>query len=162
MSVRKAHEADNLKAGRHADYFITTWPEPPLEEFLADLAEKLKLRDVVRFYKQGDEGTFLSMRVRRVPEGFTIQGKESLIDDVLVDLGLTQAAHTLLPETKQESKPNNDAELLGVEDHAIYRRCSWAELCILRPTGRTFSIAWEPSREGWQGQHEDIKESSRS
>ena len=108
--------SDGIKAGRHADDFITTGPEQQLEKLLADLGEKLKLRDVVRLYKPGDEGTFLSMLVRRVQGGFTIQGKESLIDDVLVDLGLEHAAPTLLPETKQETKQHGDAELLSMEE----------------------------------------------
>ena len=78
--------SDGVKAGRHADDFVTTGPQKPLEQLLVDLGEHLKLRDVVRLYEPGDEGTFLSMRVRKVECGFTIRGKDSLVDDILVDL----------------------------------------------------------------------------
>ena len=114
---------DGVKAGRHADDFVTTGPKPQLEQLLVDLGERLKLRDVVKLYEPGDEGTFLSMRVRRVDGGFTIKGKDSLLDDILVDLGLTNAKESIVPETKVETKQKDDEKKLDAKEHYIYRRC---------------------------------------
>ena len=38
---------DHTKAGRHADDFMCTGPAAKLDVLLVDLAEKLKLRDVI-------------------------------------------------------------------------------------------------------------------
>ena len=115
--------ADNVKAGRHADDFMTTGPAQQLDQLMADLGEKLKLRDVVKLYRPGDEGTFLSMRVRRIEGGFTIKGKDSMVDDILQDLGLEDAKATIVPETKVETKSKDDEQKLEASDQLKYRRC---------------------------------------
>jgi hypothetical protein len=63
------------------------------------------------------------MRVRRVVDGFTIRGKDTLIDDVLVELGLTTAKPSVVPESKVETKQKDDEEKLNSKEHAEYRRC---------------------------------------
>ena len=114
---------DKAKAGRHADDFLVAGPRESVDELLAEMGNQLKLSDVVKLYNTGDEGTFLSMQIRKIEGGYTIKGKTSLIEDVLVELGLETAKPSLVPETKNEIRQKDDDELLSSAGHSTYRTC---------------------------------------
>ena len=73
--------------------------------------------------EDGDEGTFLPMGIRKIPGGYPLKGKTSLVKDVLCKLGLQEANPTGVPQTKSENKQAGDDKPLGAVEHRTYRRC---------------------------------------
>ena len=95
-------------------------PRDAVDNLLAELKAQLNLGDVVKLYNPGDEGTMLSMWVKRVEDGFILKGKDSLVTDVLVELGLENAKAALLPETVSQKPELTDHESLSTAEHFQY------------------------------------------
>eukprot|EP00959_Pyramimonas_sp_CCMP1952_P223697 4677451-Pyramimonas_sp.AAC.1 len=87
------------------------------------VGERLKLPDVVKLTKNGDQAMFLSMHAEKVEGGYTISGKTSLIDDILKELGLETAKRSVLPVTKNEVHMKGGAVELDTVGHSRYRTC---------------------------------------
>jgi len=126
------------KAGRHIDDFLVTGPKPQVEVLLGELKERLNLGDMVRLYEDGDEGTLLSMNVRKIPNGYAVQPKDSLVTDVLVELGLQDAKPSLLPASKEEKAQVGDEKKLFPSAATQYRTCvgKLIHYMHLRPDGQ--------------------------
>ena len=77
LSFRTKSERIEEKAGRHIDDFLVTGPEPNVERFLEQARDKLNMQDAVRLYKTGDEGRLLAMNLRKLDNGYSLQGKTS-------------------------------------------------------------------------------------
>ena len=75
------------KAGKHIDDFLVTGPEPNVERFLEQARGKLNMQDAVRLYKTGDEGRLLAMNLRKLDNGYSLQGKPLLIHRIATTLG---------------------------------------------------------------------------
>ena len=58
-------------------------------------------------------GTFFSMGIRKIPGGYALKGKTSLIHDVLCELGLQEAKPPVVPQTTSEAKQVGDERQLG-------------------------------------------------
>ncbi|CAK0901824.1 unnamed protein product, partial [Prorocentrum cordatum] len=115
--------SNKMKAGRHVDVFLITGPRDEVDKLLEVMGKRLKLSDVVKITKNGDQATFLSMQVEKVEDGYTIGGKTSLIDDVLKELGLESAKLAVLPETKNEVNMKHDEVKLDAAGPSRYRAC---------------------------------------
>ena len=63
------------------------------------------------------ERTFLSMGIRKIPGGYALKGKTSLVEDVLCELSLQEANPTGVPQTKSENKQAGDDKPLGAVEH---------------------------------------------
>ena len=90
------------KAGRHIDDFLVTGPEPNVERFLEHARGKLNMQDAVRLYKTGDEGRLLAMNLRKLDNGYSLQGKPLLIHRIATALGMENAKTSPIPETINE------------------------------------------------------------
>ena len=62
------------------------------------------------------------MGIRKIPGGYALKGKTSLIEDVLCELGLQEANPTRVPQTSSENKQADDDKPLGAVEHRTYRR----------------------------------------
>jgi hypothetical protein len=111
----------SVKAGRHIDDFLITGPQAKVDLILEKLGTHLNLRDIVRLYKQGDNGILLSMHITKVKGGYTLAGKASLIDDMSECLGLENANPVKTPEQADRHEQQGDRESLSTQDHGTYR-----------------------------------------
>ena len=100
-----------------------TRPEVQVESLLADLKAKLDLGDVQRVYMTGDSAVLLSMEITKTDRGYSVRGKDSVVDDVLHLLGLTEAKVSVLPEATDERELQDDLLPLDVSEHSTYRTC---------------------------------------
>ena len=70
------------------------------------------MQDAVRLYKTGDEGRLLAMNVRKLDNGYSLQGKPFLIHGIATALGMKNAKTSLIPETINEKAQDGDDESL--------------------------------------------------
>ena len=115
------------KAGRHIDDFLVTGPEPNVERFLEQARGKLNMQDAVRLYKTGDEGRLLAMNLRKLNNGYSLQGKPLLIHRIATTLGMENAKTSLIPETINEKAQDGDEESLTPSEtsgHALVKQCT--------------------------------------
>jgi len=111
------------KAGKHVDDFVVTGPQEPVEELLKVMKDRPNLRDIIRLYREGDEGTLLSMNVRKIEGGYAVKGKDSLIVDAAEILHLEGANTVRTPENTNEKWGPEDDIPLGIGPHRDYRTC---------------------------------------
>ena len=116
-------QSDQSKAGRHEDDFVVTGPREEIDKLLDEMEQKLQLSEVVWLFEDGDEGTFLSLGIRKIPGRYALKGKTSLVEDVLCELALQEANPTGVPQTKSKNKQAGDDKPLGAVEHRMYRRC---------------------------------------
>ena len=81
--------------------------------------------------------------------GLLAQGKNILIDDVLIALGLENAKPSLVPEAKSETRQQDDEQKLNTQEHHLYRQCvgnsySWLHIVLVCNMASVFSA------ERWQ------------
>ena len=111
------------KAGRHIDDFLVTGPEPNVERFLEQARGKLNMQDAVRLYKTGDEGRLLAMNLRKLDNGYSLQGKPLLIHRIATTLGMENAKTSPIPETINEKAQDGDEESLTPSEARNFRTC---------------------------------------
>ena len=111
------------KAGRHIDDFLVTGPEPNVERFLEQARDKLNMQDAVRLYKTGDEGRLLVMNLRKLDNGYSLQGKPLLIHRIATTLGMENAKTSPIPETINEKAQDGDEESLTPSEARNFRTC---------------------------------------
>ena len=111
------------KAGRHIDDFLVTGPEPNVERFLEQARGKLNMQDAVRLYKTGDEGRLLAMNLRKLDNGYSLQGKLLLIHRIATALGMENAKTSPIPETINEKAQDGDEESLTPSEARNFRTC---------------------------------------
>ena len=111
------------KAGRHIDDFLVTGPEPNVERFLEQARDKLNMQDAVRLYKTGDEGRLLAMNLRKLDNGYSLQGKPLLIHRIATALGMENAKTSPIPETINEKAQDGDEESLTPSEARNFRTC---------------------------------------
>ena len=109
------------KAGRHIDDFLVTGPEPNVERFLEQARDKLNMQDGVRLYKTGDEGRLLAMNLRKLDNGYSLQGKPLLIHRIATALGMENAKTSPIPETINEKAQDGDEESLTPSEARNFR-----------------------------------------
>ena len=101
LEPRREHIKE--KAGRHIDHFPVTGSEPNGELSLAQARDKLNIQNAVRLHKTGDEGRLLVMNLRKVENGYSLQGRPLLIDGSATTLGMEHAKFSLIPEPINKS-----------------------------------------------------------
>ena len=111
------------KAGRHIDDFLVTGPEPNVERFLEQARGKLNMQDAVRLCKTGDEGRLLAMNLRKLDNGYSLQGKPLLIHRIATALGMENAKTSPIPETINEKAQDGDEESLTPSEARNFRTC---------------------------------------
>ena len=102
LFYRFEQERIEEKAGRDIDDFLVTGPEPNVERFLEQARDKLNMKDVVRLYNTGDEGRLLAMNLRKLDNGYSLQGKPLVIHRIATALGMENAKTSPIPETINE------------------------------------------------------------
>ena len=111
------------KAGRYIDDFLVTGPEANVERFLAQAKDKLNMQDAVRLYNTGDEGRLLAMNLRKLENGYALQGKPFLIHGIATALGMENANASLIPESISEKLRDDNDEPLTPNDARIFKTC---------------------------------------
>ena len=111
------------KAGRHIDDFLVTGPRGQVNSFLGEAKEKLNMQDPVKLFEDGDEGRLLSLNIRKVDGGFTLQGNPLLITDMAALLGMENAKTSEVPETINAKTQQDDEEELSAQDAVLHRSC---------------------------------------
>ena len=110
------------KAGRHIDDFLVTGPEPNVERFLEQARDKLNMQDAVHLYKTDDEGR-LAMNLRKLDNGYSLQGKSLLIHRIVTALGMENAKTSPTPEIINEKAQDDDEESLTSSEARNFRTC---------------------------------------
>ena len=123
LFYRFEQERIEEKAGRHIDDFLVTGPEPNVERFLEQARDKLNMQDAVRLYKTGDEGRLLAMNLRKLDNGYSLQGKPLLIHRIATALGMENAKTSPIPETINEKAQDGDEESLTPSEARNFRTC---------------------------------------
>ena len=123
LFYRFEQERIEEKAGRHIDDFLVTGPEPNVERFLEQARDKLNMQDAVRLYKTGDEGRLLAMNLRKMDNGYSLQGKPLLIHRIATALGMENAKTSPIPETINEKAQDGDEESLTPSEARNFRTC---------------------------------------
>eukprot|EP00959_Pyramimonas_sp_CCMP1952_P422181 8844094-Pyramimonas_sp.AAC.1 len=82
---------NKARAGGRADDFPITGPSDDVDILLKVMGDMLKLADAAKLAKNGRQATFLGAQVEKVEGGCAINGKTSLIDDILKELALENA-----------------------------------------------------------------------
>ena len=100
-----------------------TGPEPNVERFLEQARGKLNMQDAVRLYKTGDKGRLLSMNLRKLDNGYSLQGKPLLIHRIATALGMENATTSPIPETINEKAQDGDEESLTPSEARNFRTC---------------------------------------
>ena len=121
--LEPSRERIEEKAGRHIDDFLVTGPEPNVERFLEQARDELNMQDAVRLYKAGDDGTLLAMILRKLDNGYSLQGKPLLIRGIATALGMENAKTSLIPETINERAQDGDDESLTPSEARNFRTC---------------------------------------
>ena len=121
--LEPSRERIEEKAGRHIDDFLVTGPEPNVERFLEQARGKLNMQDAVRLYKTGDEGRLLAMNLRKLDNGYSLQGKPLLIHRIATTLGMENAKTSPIPETINEKAQDCDEESLTPSEARNFRTC---------------------------------------
>ena len=91
---------------------MVTGPEPNVERFLEQAKDKLNMQDAVRLYKTGDEGRLLAMNLRKLENGYSLQGKPFLIHGIATARGMDNAKKSLIPESISEKPKDDDDQAL--------------------------------------------------
>ena len=107
---------------------MTSWvtgPEPNVERFLEQARDKLNMQDAVRLYKTGDEGRLLAMNLRKLDNGYSLQGKPLLIHRIATALGMENAKTSPIPETINEKAQDGDEESLTPSEARNFRDMRW-------------------------------------
>lgn len=81
------------------------------------------MQDAVRLYKTGDEGRLLAMNLRKLDNGYSLQGKPLLIHGIATALGMENAKTSLIPETINEKAQDSDDESLTPSEARNFRTC---------------------------------------
>ena len=81
------------------------------------------MQDAVRLYKIGDEGRLLAMRLRKLENGYSLQGKPFLIHGIATALGMENATTSLLPESVSEKPQDDYDEPLKTSDARTFKTC---------------------------------------
>ena len=123
LFYRFEQERIEEKAGRHIDDFLVTGPEPNVERFLEQARDKLNMQNAVRLYKTGDEGRLLAMNLRKLDNGYSLQGKPLLIHRIATALGMENAKTSPIPETINEKAQDGDEESLTPSEARNFRTC---------------------------------------
>ena len=118
---RREHVED--KAGGKIDDFLVTGPEPNVERFLAQARDKLNMQDAVRLHKTGDEGILLALNLRKLENGYALQGKPFIIHDIATALGMENAKTNPVPESISEKTQDDDDEPLTPCEARIFKTC---------------------------------------
>ena len=100
-----------------------TGPESNVERFLAQAKDKLNMQDAARLYKTGDEGRPLAMNLRKLENGYSLQGKPFLIHGIATALGMENAKTSLIPECISEKPQDDDDQPLTPKDARTFRTC---------------------------------------
>ena len=103
--------------------FMANGPREEFKKLLDEMEQRLQLSDVVRLFEDGDEGTFLSLGIRKITGGYKLKGKTSLVEDVPCGLGSQEANPTGVPQTMSENKQAGDDKPLEAVEHRTYRGC---------------------------------------
>ncbi|CAK0853161.1 unnamed protein product [Prorocentrum cordatum] len=111
------------KAGRHIDDFLITGPMEQVNSFLEEAKAKLNMQDAVELVEDGDEGRLLALNIRKVTDGFTLQGNPLLITDMAKLSGMENEKTSEVPETSNAKKQQDDEEELSAHDAVLYRSC---------------------------------------
>ena len=124
-TIHKHHYDVDMVAERcvHIDDFLVTGPEPNVERFLEQARGKLNMQDAVRLYKTGDEGRLLAMNLRKLDNGYSLQGKPLLIHRIATTLGMENAKTSPIPETINEKAQDGDEESLTPSEARNFRTC---------------------------------------
>ena len=81
------------------------------------------MQDAVRLYKTGDEGRPLAMNIRKLENGFSLQGKPLLTHGIPTPLGVEHANASLIPETINEKAHGGNEESLTPDKARIFMTC---------------------------------------
>ena len=117
LEPRREHVEE--KSGRHIDDFLV----PNVERFLAQARDKLNMQDAVRLYKTSDEGIHLAMNLRKLENGYSLQGKPFLIHGIATALGMDNAITSLIPESTSEKPQDDDDKLLTLNEARTFKTC---------------------------------------
>ena len=128
------------KAGRHIDDFLVTGPESNVERFLAQAKDKLNMQDAVRLYKTGGEGRLLVMNLRKLKNGYALQGKPFLTHGIAAALGMENAKTSPIPEFITR---NHKTMTINHLHRAIHEpsKLAWAKQCISVIIDQIFNTA---------------------
>ena len=81
------------------------------------------MQDAVRLYKTGDEGRLMAMNLRKLDNGYSLQGKPLLIHGIATALGMENAKTSLIPETINEKAQDGEDESLTPSEARNFRTC---------------------------------------
>ena len=77
----------------------------------------------MRLYRTGDEGRLLAMNLRKLENGYALQGKPFLIHEIAIALRVENAETSPLPEAISEKPQDHDNDLLTPSDARTCKTC---------------------------------------
>ena len=81
------------------------------------------MQDAVRLHKTGDEGRLLVMNLRKLENGYALQGEPFLIHGIATALGMDNAKTCLIPESISEKPQDDDDHPLTPSDARTFKTC---------------------------------------
>ena len=81
----------------HVDDLLFFGPAPAVETVFASLQGFMRLREVGRMAKTGDQRPFFNRQMRRTATGFTVRGNLKVLDALVTRCGLQQAKYIATP-----------------------------------------------------------------
>ena len=124
--LEPSRERIEEKAGRHIDDFLVTVPESNVERFLEQAQDKLNIQDAGRLYKTGDEGRLLAMNLRKLDNGYSLQGEPLHIHGIATALGMENATTSLIPETstRRPRRITHSKRSTKLQDMRLAKQCT--------------------------------------